>query len=179
MITQCLIYITQFVISPLPSDVPLISTLYPFFHPNRSQFFNMPTLYKAALESIDEGLLKAFPNLDLSNILKFEKITDKSYLEWELHGGVDLQLPSFKLTNRQMLWVCMAHVLSRKYHRNVPKHIDETTQIVLDNFNIYFKQNTAFRKAFECDNLTNIERIQLEEYRNAMTSYHTRQRNKQ
>lgn len=138
----------------------------------------MATLYKEILRTIDEELVEAFPNLNLSNLLEFEKIIDKSYIEWESNGGVDLQLPSFKLTNRQMLWVCMAHVLSRKYHRNAPKHINERTQIVLKNFNIYLKQNTEFRTAFKCGNLTHIEEIQIEEYRKVMASYHQRQRRK-
>lgn len=138
----------------------------------------MATLYKSTVESIDEGLLEAFPNLHLSKILESEKITDAFYHEWKLLGGVDLRLPSFKLTNRQMLWVCMAHVQSRKYHRNVSKHIDESTQIKLDNFNIYLKQNIGFRKVFKCGNLTSIDEIQLEKYRNAIASYDKRQKMK-
>lgn len=154
-----------------------MSTLYPFFHPNRSKFFNMVTLYKATLEAIDEGLEQAFPDR-LLNFFSSERITDKSYLKWEVEGGVDRSLPAFKLTNRQMLWVCMAHTIARKFHRNSPKHINEKNRIVNDNLHIHFKQFSGFRDAFECDNLTSDEEKKLKEYRNMLASFNERQRNK-
>lgn len=123
----------------------------------------MATLYGRAVNYINVGLKDEFPDVDLSELLPEEEMIDRSYVRWEASGGVDRQLPSFKLTNRQMLWVCMAHQLSKKYHRKTPKHVSEYIRIVIDHLNIYLKRMPSFRKAFECGNLTSIEEEQVKE----------------
>lgn len=149
----------------LCADIPVRWTLYPFFHPNRSRFFNMATLYHTTVESINTYLTKMLPSEDQSDFLPVEELIYKSYAKWEANGGVDLQLPSFKLTNRQMLWVCLVHTFSKKYHRNTPKNLDQIVRIVIDNLHIYTKHIPEFREAFQCGNLTNDEQKQFEEYK--------------
>lgn len=144
-------------------DYPVIWTLYPYFDPNRSRFFNMATFYLHALDAIDVGLKGAYPKENLTDLLPQEEMTYRSYVKWELNGGVDLQLPSFKLTNRQMVWVCMLYSLSKKFHRNTPKKSGAYVRITNNNLNAYLKRTPGFREAFQCGELTEIDERQIEE----------------
>lgn len=140
------------------SDVPAILTIYPFFHPNRSRFLNMATLYTKVLYHVTAGLLGALPNKDHVRYLNtdFSGIADKSYVRWEENGGVELQLPSFKLTNRQMLWLSIKHVSSFKSHKKKFLNSDED--------DAFLQLNPAFREAFKCGDTTAIEKAALKEY---------------
>lgn len=136
------------------SDVPVIFTLYPFFHPNRSRFFNMATLYTRVVIQVIAGLLNAYPSSDLRFInTDFEGLADKSYIRWEENGGVEHQLPSFKMTNRQMLWLCFQHVASFK------SHFESET---LFEYKCFLRP--AFREAYQCDDITQTEKLELGEY---------------
>lgn len=127
-------------------------TMYPFFHPDRSRFFNMATLYTKIWRGLQNGLEM---QLRLpSSITNIERIVDESYVRWEATGGVDLQLPSFKLTNRQMLWVCLAHTMAIKTHENLAIYQNSTVnEHVLNGI---LKMHPNFREAFQCDKNTNI-----------------------
>lgn len=149
-------------------------TLYPFYHPHRSRFFNMATLYRQTLQGIADGLIKSFPSIALAISQNIEEIADKSYVKWEANGGVDLQLPSFKLTNRQMLWVCIAHKNSLKYQKNLKKEIDEEYRISNDFLHVLLKLKPGFREAFQCGNKTRIESDQIVELDKRVSSYYQR-----
>lgn len=152
-------------------DYPVIWNLYPHFHQNRSRFFNMATFYLHALNGINVGLKNAFSKEDLKDLLPLEEMTYRSYIEWEDNGGIDLQLPSFKLVNRQMIWVCMVHSLAQKYHKKTPKRNGEYIRIINDNLNTYLKRNLGFREAFQCGNLTKTEESQVEELRKKLNDF--------
>lgn len=135
-------------------DVPVIWTLYPYFHPNRPRFFNMATLYSSVLHGIRVGLIRAFPNK--KNFLPpTVEMADKSYVRWEANGGVDLRLPAFKLTNRQMLWLCIVHKFATKYHRSTPKLVGQQNRIANDNLHINLMRKPGFVEAFQCENKFN------------------------
>lgn len=104
---------------------------------------------------------KKASSINLRNI----NLADKSYVKWEANGGKELQLSAFKLTNRQMLWLCDAHVFSTKYHEHVPK--DSNAGIRLENEfqHIFYKSSERFREAFGCGNMTQAEIARSEEYK--------------
>lgn len=123
----------------------------------------MATLYLNTLDAIIYQLMKEFPNeYSLTHLPSLYAMVDKSYVRWEKSGGVDHQLPSFKLTNRQMLWLCIAHKYSAKYHKDVITENNEY-QVTIDKLHIFVKQNEGFREAFKCGNLTINEEKQIEE----------------
>lgn len=134
------------------TDVPLPSTLYPAFHPNRSRFFNMAFLYNGVLSALIHGLEKEFSYENLAVFLPFLDMGDRSYVKWEGNGGVDLQLPGFKLTNRQMYWVCLVHITATKYHRNLKTRYEVKEKKV--NANLHTFLIKSLKEAFQCTNST-------------------------
>lgn len=132
-------------------DVPVKRTLYPFFHSNRSRFFNMETLYTQSLVGILNGLGNEYPKLNRATELSdAAKTADQSYVRWEANGGVDLQLPSFKLTNRQMFWLCLMHVFSKKFDKKAAQEVGENFRLESDNLNDRVKLIPGFKEAFRC-----------------------------
>lgn len=118
----------------------------------------MATLYAKVLYHVTAGLVSVLSNKDHVQYLNtdFSGIADKSYVRWEEKGGVDLQLPSFKLTNRQMLWLSIKHVSSFKSHKKKFLNSDED--------DVFMQLNPAFREAFQCGAVTEIEKEALKEY---------------
>lgn len=103
-------------------------------------------------------------NKTIKSVLPNEIMADESYARWEAKGNVDLQLPSFKLTNRQMLWVSMAHRNALKYHTKTPKTFDTALRLLNKYMHVYYKKIPNFRKVFQCgDNITESEQKQLDE----------------
>lgn len=104
---------------------------------------------------IVKGILVAAPNKDDVRHLNLNlaDVSYKSYVRWEENGGVDLQLPAFKLTNRQMLWLCIVHAFSYKSHEKAQK-----------DFSKILKLKTTFREAFRCGDITESEKMLLEEH---------------
>lgn len=89
-------------------------------------------------------------------------MADESYARWEAKGGIDLQLPAFKLTNRQMVWVCMAYRNSLKYHAETPKSYDTKLRILNKYMHVYYKRSRNFQEVFQCgENITESEQKQL------------------
>lgn len=123
------------------------------------------TVYTSVVYGINRALAQAFRDkLRNPAILPNEIMADESYQRWEANGGVDLQLPSFKLTNRQMLWVCMAHRNALKYHANTPKSYDTNLRIHIKYLHVAYKRIPNFRETFQCsDNFTMAEEKQLAE----------------
>lgn len=153
------------------TDIPLKWTLYPLFHPNRPRFFNMATFYTAALYGIYMDVTGRLTNNDLSKFSSVEDMAYKSYVEWEENGGVDLQLPAFKLTNRQMFWLCVAHTTASKFHRKSLK-ASEGLQIVSEYLHIHLKQMPGFRQAFHCNELGIAEAAQQTEWATKLVNQH-------
>lgn len=130
----------------------------------------MATLYRQIIHSIFTGITIGFPNEDLSDFISgIENLADKSYVRWEDNGGVDLQLPSFKLTNRQMLWLCLAHQFSAIHHRKTPKDFNQLLQFTNNNLHMFMKRNSGFREAFQCGDLKQDEVEQIEQLQKEMT----------
>lgn len=106
----------------------------------------MATLYTDTLIGITYGIQDS--KLITNNVTILQEaasIADKSYVRWEANGGVDLQLPSFKLTNRQMFWLCRMHAVSRKYHRSL-----EANQTRVPGISD-LEPLQGFKEAFKCD----------------------------
>lgn len=98
----------------------------------------MATLYSVVLESINSRLGTAVDEWGMA---------DRSYVKWEANGGVvDLQLPAFKLTNRQMRWLCLAHVYSSKFHSKYGAGLGAD----LESFLFRMQQHPSFMDAFQC-----------------------------
>lgn len=106
----------------------------------------MATLYRSILINLFDDLKDTNPSLDLDFEIDPETIADKSYVKWEKDGGIDLQLPAFKLTNRQMFWLCYAHV-------NFHKKFSEIELITV-------KVNDGFREAYQCGEIPEDEQIE-------------------
>lgn len=145
-------------------DIPLYWSFYPLFHPNRSRFFNMATLYAQVIDRIRQGLEEEFSYSSLLAFLSPFKMADESYVRWESNGGTELQLPAFKLTNRQMFWVSAIHTQSQKFTKNPTPGANDAHIYVNQNANYAFKTYPNFREAFQCG-LTSAELKQLEDFR--------------
>lgn len=104
----------------------------------------MATLHRLVLEGIRIGLDDSYQNWNLFGSFAIGDIVDRSYVRWEANGGVELQLPSFKLTNRQMLWLCIAHTLSKKYIRGFQKAYEN------ELLNDFLNGFSGFKEAFQC-----------------------------
>lgn len=98
------------------------------------------------------------------DMLKEHDLADENYVKWEANGGEEKVLSAFKLTNRQMFWLSMAHY-------NTVKYINTTDISVFawrfrsDYLNVLFKNSERFRDAFDCAPMTETEAAVFEEYR--------------
>lgn len=90
-------------------------------------------------------------------------MADENYVRWELNGGKERELNAFKLSNRQMLWVCFAYRYISKYHEKVPPTTDAPFRFLNENFHIFYKNLKNFRDAFMCEDMTNEENIRIKE----------------
>lgn len=144
--------------------VPAEFTLPPYFFPDRSRFFNLATLYVDTVEALKIGLWSHFTKEKLGFTFYFdlnaEKMADENYVKWENKGGKELQLSSFKLTNRQMLWLSIAHVQAAQHHTN----FDEILSLKNDNFHLNYKSRIEFQEAFQCRYLSEQELKMISEF---------------
>lgn len=103
-------------------------------------------------------------NVAIGVLINNNILAHKSYDKWLLDGGIELQLPGFRLTNLQMFWLANANVYGLKSHKLSEKHLK--IQAVLRNkyFHVHFKVNPDFRKDFNCGGVTEAEMKLLEEY---------------
>lgn len=89
-----LVLITSFLV------IPPMLIHYPFYHPNRSRFFNTATLFDDFVYTFHSGFseqLKENWNLELpDNDIDYAY---ENYVNWEKSGGKELHLPGFFLTN--------------------------------------------------------------------------------
>lgn len=120
----------------------------------------MATLYNEVISSIIHGLEREFSYDSLKLFVPIFSMADQSYVRWEANGGIDLQLPAFKLTNRQMYWLCFFHVISRKFIKNPISTVNDKNQYFNDNLN-FLKGVWVFREAFKCDPLTETEKREI------------------
>lgn len=139
-------------------DVPVEMTVYPFFHPNRPRFFNMATLYSSLHSLIIDQIEAAFPTIKPNSFLNSIEMADQSYVRWEANGGIDLSLPSFKLTNRQMYWVCFVHVTSVKVYHKTSDKLLKSAEFFFKELNLFLKNSKGFTEAFQCDDITEDEK---------------------
>lgn len=163
---MCIIFTISSFILILIADIPMIFTLYPFFHPNRSRFYNTATLYSAVMRTLELGIprygqkvwndsLVCFLYSDtLYNFL----LGDEYYVKWEASGGKELELAGFRLTNRQMYWISIANRYASKYHISVPQTFDPRERLKLKYFHVRFKYARQFREAFNCSDMTASEK---------------------
>lgn len=80
---------------------------------------------------------------------------DENYVKWEVNGGKDLQLSAFKLTNRQMLWLNLAHVGSEKFPVKSGRGFHN---FLIENMHVLYKRHRRFRDAFKCGDLSDSEK---------------------
>lgn len=90
-------------------------------------------------------------------------MADKSYANWEKNGGQEHHLSSFKLTNRQMFWVCMMNIYAIKYHTN-SEWFEAKQRLQAEYLHVITKSNKEFRDAFECKDFSQKESQQYKEY---------------
>lgn len=144
-------------------DVPVFRTLHPFFHPNRSKFFNMATVYLLVIEALYEhfegkAMTKAYSMPEEADLAYI------SYKRWNENGGKELQLSGFKLTNLQMFWLCYAHFAAIKFHHNYPENLNKELKLLAKYMHVYFKNSQYFREAYKCEAMTESEAMQFEEF---------------
>ena len=150
------------------SDVPVMYTLYPSFHPNRARFFNTATLYSQVIYNINEALVdfvKTEFNSTQKDILQSSKLAYENYVKWENNGGQDLKLSAFKLTNRQMFWLCLTHRNVNKYHEGQSGHLDADGHLFNEYLHVIRKNEKGFRDAYKCGEVTEMEKMLYEEYK--------------
>lgn len=141
--------------------IPAEFTLPPYFDPNRSRFFNLATLYIDTINALRDGLYSLFNYLDPFKLENYEfnsaRMADENYVRWENGGGKELQMSSFKLTNRQMLWLAIAHVNAVQHHKSEKYSLNFKHKIWSSNLHLNFKSRKEFREAFQCANSTQEE----------------------
>lgn len=127
----------------------------------------MATLYIAVIDKFNQKLIayvREKYNYRALNILSNIDMADVFYIFWESKGGKELQLPGFKMTNRQMLWLSIAHVFTSKYHQKVITTKSKLNQLQIEYLHTYFKNIKGFREAFGCSGLTDEEKQQAVEF---------------
>lgn len=92
------------------------------------------------------------------------RLADESYVKWEQNGGVDLPLSAFKLTNRQMFWLSVAHRYATKYQINLPESFEAISRLQNKYMHVINKNEKGFREAFNCDEMTEDEEEMFYEY---------------
>ncbi|CAO1416949.1 unnamed protein product [Diamesa tonsa] len=140
--------------------------LYPFYHPNRSHFFNTATLYQFTAESMNH-LIRLYLQTKWDTQIKLIdtlELSYKNYVKWEESGGKELQLPGFFLTNRQMFWVALAHKKYHKFQTGISKITLKKFQHRHTHFHLQLKNQLSFRQAYNCTELTEDEKNKLNKY---------------
>lgn len=141
----------------IPVVVPVKYTLKPFFVANRARFFNMATLYTQVIYALNDGIEDYLRN-KIDDNFSFQlgnfAMADKKYVEWEKNGGKDLNLSAFKLTSRQMLWFCFAHVYASQTQE---KREASVSTLRSTNLHVIFKSHEEFREAYRCGEMTQQE----------------------
>lgn len=131
---------------------------YPFYHPNRSRFFNTATLFDEIVNTFHAGFsdqLKQNWNLELPD--KEVDYAYENYVKWEKSGGIELHLPGFFLTNTQMFWLTVAHKRYRKFHQHVITDYNRRIHLRMKYFHLLFKTKPEFREAYNCSGMTQHE----------------------
>lgn len=136
--------------------------LYPALHVNRPRFFTIVVLQSYLFQLIR---LKVGGESWIENLKKVE-FAYKYYADWLDKGNVDLYLPAFKLTSRQMFWLTYVHVTTEKYHFGVPKRFDIAHQLTNQYMNVLLKNITEFREDFQCGEMSPKEKQLLQEFQN-------------
>ena len=140
------------------SDIPSVLIQYPYYHPNRSRFFNTATLFKDTANALNSEFKDYLENhWDFNNFqtVQTSDLAYNNYVKWEKSGGKDLMLPGFFLTNRQMFWVALANTNFYKIHPN--NDVDPTTLFKLKHFHVIYKNYRNFRDAYNCSDLNEEE----------------------
>ncbi|CAO1378141.1 unnamed protein product [Diamesa hyperborea] len=140
--------------------------MYPFYHPNRSRFFNTATLYQFTAESMNH-LIRLYLQTKWDTQIKLIdtlELAYKNYVKWEESGGKELQLPGFFLTNRQMFWVALAHKKYHKFQTGISKITVKKFQHRHTHFHLQLKNQLSFRQAYNCTDLTEDEKNKLNKY---------------
>lgn len=131
---------------------------YPFYHPNRSRFFNTATLFDDFVDIFQTGFseqLKENWNLELpDNDVDYAY---ENYVNWEKAGGKELHLPGFFLTNTQMFWLSVANRKYRKFHQHVVTDYNRRIHLRMKYFHLLFKTKPEFRKSYNCSEMTQQE----------------------
>lgn len=152
--------------------VPAALTLSPYFVANRPRFFNVATLFMSVYAGLSLGLEEYLTGKNKSNVSFMELVAlsniipfaDKYYVDWEENGGKELHLSSFRLTNRQMLWLSIAHVLAFQYQKKKTESLFPLATLETDYFHLSYKKQKGFREAFQCGELTRQEKEMLSEF---------------
>ena len=131
--------------------IPPMFIHYPYFHPNRSRFFNTATLFHDIVTVLNEDIFNYLQHTgNIYGIQKFNPfdLAYNNYVKWEESGGKELTLPGFFLTNRQMFWVVIGHRFYLKVHSH--NKIDESFNLFHRNLHVFFKIMPSFQKDFNC-----------------------------
>ena len=142
-------------------------TLYPSFHKNRPRFFNMVTLYRLTVQSLDDGLVSYFKKhfkITTKGILNSVELAYENYVEWEANGGQELRLSAFKLTNRQMFWFSLVHRTAAKYQKNIPNITNFVTLLQNKFIHVRMKSKKEFRDDYQCEDMTTSEKQENEKF---------------
>lgn len=153
------------------SDIPVKYTIYPSFHPNRSRFFNSASFYRKIVKILEQDLFGEA--LISERVISTTELAYRNYRKWDEKGGQEYKLPAFKLTNRQMFWLSVAHVSTEKYQRNVSPSFEIEKQVSSQYTHEIFKNNEGFREDFKCGDMTDHEKELYQEYlkKNLMLKY--------
>ncbi|CAO1441045.1 unnamed protein product [Diamesa serratosioi] len=138
--------------------IPPMLIHYPFYHPNRSRFFNTATLFDDIAYNFVIGLkdeLEHKWNLELPD--DEVNYAYNNYVNWEKMGGNEYHLPGFFLTNTQMFWLAIANKKYRKFHQNVITDYNRRIHLQMKYFHLFFKTKPEFRDAFNCSEMTKEE----------------------
>lgn len=163
--------------------IPAYQLHFPWYHPNRSRFFNTATLFMEVMTALGRGV-EEFTNKVKQHLKQFRtlkhnfKLLQKwnesiginfnnpefgynNLVKWELVNGKELGLGGFRLTNSQLYFVTSAHKFYNKYQPNVPKYYSPVHRLQNKYLHIYYKISPTFRKVFNCSDLNSNDKAQL------------------
>lgn len=98
--------------------------------------------------------------MDVSSI----DLAYKNYANWLEKGNQDLNLPAFKMTDRQMFWLSVTHVMTEKYQIGVSKTFELAHQLTNKYMHVLLKNKKKFREDFHCGEMTSKETHLFEEF---------------
>ncbi|CAO1421540.1 unnamed protein product [Diamesa tonsa] len=136
--------------------VPAYQLHFPWYHPDRTRFFNTATLFMEIMTALGRGV-EIFANQKWNESIGINfnnpEFGYNNFVKYKSAGGKDLSLAGFRLTTSQLYWITSAHKFYNKYQPKVPSDYSPVHRLQNKFLHIYYKVSPIFREVFNCSGL--------------------------